>query len=100
MKLLRQKFELRPGRFLREHPFRDGVLCESSILSRLRVPAFYGGRMTSLYEIRVSVRIRWWLRFYLMWLVWMCRISRLEPNWARVHYWLRRGVVVKIEVER
>ncbi len=42
-----------------------------------------------------SVRLRWWLRWYLAALVSFARATGKEPNWDRVEWWTRRGLVIR-----
>lgn len=42
-----------------------------------------------------SVRLRWWLRWYLAAVVWFSRATGMEPDWERVERWIRRGLVLR-----
>ncbi|AYZ69780.1 hypothetical protein EGY09_07170 [Stenotrophomonas maltophilia] len=44
--------------------------------------------------VTASVRLRWWLRWYLAAVVWTARTG-LEPDWERVEWWIRRGLVLR-----
>lgn len=45
--------------------------------------------------VTASIRLRWWLRWYLAVVVWTARVTGLEPNWDRVEWWIHRGLVVR-----
>lgn len=45
--------------------------------------------------VTASIRIRWWLRLYLAAVVWFARATGTEPDWERVEWWIRRGLVVR-----
>lgn len=45
--------------------------------------------------VTASVRLRWWLRWYLAGVVWTARAMGLEPDWERVEWWIRRGLVMR-----
>ncbi len=46
-------------------------------------------------NVTASVRMRWWLRWYLAALVRVARATSMEPNWERVERWIRRGLVLR-----
>lgn len=39
--------------------------------------------------------MRWWLRWYLGAVVWFARATGMDPDWDRVEWWIRRGLVVR-----
>lgn len=45
--------------------------------------------------VTASVRLRWWLRWYLAAVVWLARATCMAPNWNRVKWWIRRGLVIR-----
>lgn len=45
--------------------------------------------------VTVSVRLRWWLRWYLAAVAWFARTTGMEPDWERVEWWIRRGLVLR-----
>lgn len=45
--------------------------------------------------VMASIRMRWWLRWYLAAVVWFGRATGLEPDWERVERWIRRGLVLQ-----
>lgn len=45
--------------------------------------------------VTASVRLRWWLRWYLAAVVWFARATGMEPDWERVEWWIRRGLVLR-----
>lgn len=42
-----------------------------------------------------SIRMRWWLRWYLAAVAWFARATGMEPDWDRVERWIRRGLVLQ-----
>lgn len=45
--------------------------------------------------VTAPVRLRWWLRWYLAAVVWFARATGMDPNWNRVEWWIRRGLVIR-----
>lgn len=45
--------------------------------------------------VTASIRMRWWLRCYLAAVVWFARATGTEPDWERVEWWIRRGLVLR-----
>ena len=45
--------------------------------------------------VTASIRMRWWLRWYLAAVVCFARATDMEPDWERVERWIRRGLVLK-----
>lgn len=45
--------------------------------------------------VRASIRMRWWLRWYLAAVMWTARATGLEPGWERVEWWIQRGLVLR-----
>ncbi|MDN4061473.1 hypothetical protein QPK31_24940 [Massilia sp. YIM B02769] len=43
-----------------------------------------------------KLKVRWWLKLYLAGVMITARLTRAEPNWERVRYWIGKGT--KIEV--
>lgn len=43
--------------------------------------------------LTVATRWRWWFRFYLVALRLGVGVTGIEPNWERVEWWIRRGLV-------
>lgn len=40
----------------------------------------------------LSIRIAWWLRYYLIGLVLMHRLTGMQPNWGRVSHWAGKAI--------
>lgn len=47
--------------------------------------------------VTASIGWRWWVRWYVRALVWFARVTGMEPDWQRVEWWIRRGLVVRTE---
>lgn len=45
--------------------------------------------------VRAAVRMRWWLRCYLVAVMCFARATGMEPDWDRVERWIRRGLVLQ-----
>lgn len=45
--------------------------------------------------VRASIRMRWWLRCYLAAVMWFARATGMEPDWERVEWWIRRGLLLR-----
>jgi hypothetical protein len=45
--------------------------------------------------VTTAVRLRWWVRPYMVALTWLVQATGMEPDWDKVNKVLRRGVVVK-----
>ena len=45
--------------------------------------------------ITASIGLRWWVRWYLRAVVWFAGQTGMQPNWQRVEWWIRRGLVVR-----
>ncbi len=45
--------------------------------------------------VTASVRLRWWLRWYLAAVVSFARATGMDPNWDRVECLIRRGLVIR-----
>ncbi|MDN4061292.1 hypothetical protein QPK31_24025 [Massilia sp. YIM B02769] len=46
--------------------------------------------------LMLKLKVRWWLKFYLVGVLLTARLTRAEPDWVRVRYWIGKGT--KIEV--
>lgn len=46
--------------------------------------------------VTASIGWRWWVRWYLRAVVWFARVTGMEPDWQRVEWWIRRGLVVRL----
>lgn len=46
---------------------------------------------------RVAVRWRWWFPAYMACLRVGVAVTGLEPNWDRVEWWIRRGLVARVD---
>ncbi|WP_305821377.1 hypothetical protein [Massilia brevitalea] len=42
-----------------------------------------------------KLKVRWWLKFYLAGVVLTARLAHCEPNWARVRYWVGKGIKIE-----
>lgn len=47
--------------------------------------------------LKLKVSIQWWLRAYLAGVVLTARLTRCEPNWERVRYWVGKGIKLKVK---
>jgi hypothetical protein len=47
--------------------------------------------------VTASIGWRWWVRWYLRAVVWFARVTGTEPNWQRVEWWIRRGLVARVK---
>ena len=49
--------------------------------------------------MRLSLRLHvaWWLRWYLVGVVLMCWMTRMQPNEERFRYWIRKAIKLRIE---
>ncbi|MEO8641860.1 hypothetical protein [Pseudomonas sp.] len=47
-------------------------------------------------NIKVSVKMTWWLRAYLRGVGFACDLTGLEPNMDRVGWWIARGIKVEL----
>jgi len=45
--------------------------------------------------VTASVHMRWWLRWYLAAVIWFARATGMEPDWERVEWCIRRGLVLR-----
>lgn len=43
-------------------------------------------------NVVVQLRVRWWLKWYVRFVVLVAGMTGLEPNWDRVEFWLRRAL--------
>lgn len=50
----------------------------------------------SAMTITVSIKLAWWVPAYIAGVLFMVRLTGLEPNYGRVESWLRRGVKLKV----
>lgn len=48
-------------------------------------------------QIKISARIAWWLRWYLLGVALTCRMTGCQPNIERVTYWVRRSIRMRVE---
>ncbi|MFC3457242.1 hypothetical protein [Massilia haematophila] len=46
--------------------------------------------------LTVKLKVRWWLKFYLVGVLLTSRLTHCPPSWERVRYWIDKGI--KIEV--
>lgn len=53
--------------------------------------------MNRSFEMTLSIRFAWWLRWYLAGVVLTCRMTGCQPNIERVSYWVRRAIRMRIE---
>lgn len=42
--------------------------------------------------VTISIRVSWWLRWYLAGVALMCRMTGGQPDMDRVAYWVRRAI--------
>lgn len=49
------------------------------------------------WPVRVTIRCRWWLRWYIDGVSIMAQLSGAEPDEGKVVAAIRRGLVVKVE---
>lgn len=45
--------------------------------------------------VSVSVRMRWWLRWYLAAVMLVSKTTGMAPDWDQVEWWIRRGLVLR-----
>jgi len=50
--------------------------------------------------VEVVVRWRWWFRIYLESVGIAAAVTGREPNWDRVEWWIRRGLVIRTQQDR
>ena len=39
----------------------------------------------------ITIKVAWWLRYYLMGLVLMHKLTGMQPNWGRVNHWVGKA---------
>lgn len=44
--------------------------------------------------VKAEFRMRWWLRWYLAAVISTSKFTGMQPDWNRVEYWIRRGMVL------
>jgi len=49
-------------------------------------------------QLVAVVKIRWWLRLYLVGVVITSRITGIDPGWQKVSQWIRRGTVIRFKL--
>ncbi|WP_368648978.1 hypothetical protein ABRY95_13825 [Castellaniella ginsengisoli] len=47
-------------------------------------------------EVRVTLRVAWWFRWYWFGVVWMSDITGLAPDMRKVAAWLARATKVEV----
>lgn len=52
--------------------------------------------MAKQATINVSVRLVWWVKWYVAGVAAMSRATGLEPDWDRVTAWVMRGIKTEI----
>lgn len=45
-------------------------------------------------KILVTVRFRWWFRWYVQGVVIMCWLTGREPNWEKFHSYVKKATVI------
>ena len=45
--------------------------------------------------LTATVTLRWWLKHYMFGVMLMAKLTGRKPDWARFHYWVRKGVKVE-----
>lgn len=48
-------------------------------------------------QVTISVFVAWWLRWYIVGVALMCRMTGCAPDVERVAYWVRRAIRMRIE---
>lgn len=51
-------------------------------------------------QITVSIKLAWWLKWYLRGVVFVALLSGLQPDPKRVGYWVARAVEIEVERSR
>ena len=47
-------------------------------------------------ELKVSIKLAWWLHPYISCLVVACWLTGKEPDMSKVQYWLKRGIRMRV----
>lgn len=42
------------------------------------------------------IKLRWWLRLYLAAVLGMAKLTGMEPDMAKVEWWIKRGLVLRV----
>ncbi|MBC7201922.1 MAG: hypothetical protein H5U29_00165 [Pusillimonas sp.] len=48
-------------------------------------------------QIKVQIKLAWWIRWYLMGVVLMARLTGQQPDPERIGYWVAKAARVKYE---
>ncbi|WP_368655407.1 hypothetical protein ABRY94_11790 [Castellaniella ginsengisoli] len=48
-------------------------------------------------QIKIRVSVAWWLRWYILGVALMCRMTGCAPDMDRASYWIRRSIKMRIE---
>ena len=48
-------------------------------------------------KVTLKVHLRWWYKFYMWGLEFCVFYLRLEPDWDKVDYWLKKAIYVEIQ---
>lgn len=46
-------------------------------------------------KLKLNFKVRWWLKFYVVGVLLTARLTHCEPNWARVRYWVGKGIKIE-----
>lgn len=44
----------------------------------------------------LTVKVAWWLRWYLLGVAYMCVLTGLRPDEAKLAYWTRKAIKVEV----
>lgn len=48
-------------------------------------------------QVAIRISVAWWLRWYILGVTLMCRMTGCQPNIERVSHWVRRSIRMRIE---
>lgn len=46
-------------------------------------------------ELRITIKVAWWLKFYMFGVILMSRITGMSPDESKVRHYIMRGISVK-----
>jgi hypothetical protein len=49
-----------------------------------------------LIEVELRCRLTWWFETYLATVGFLCGLFDREPDWDKVFFWMRHGVVIEL----
>lgn len=51
--------------------------------------------MARISEIKMQIRIAWWLKWYLLGVRLTMELTGCDPDWRKVDFWIGRAVTLK-----